>query len=141
MTSCLEAELSVLGAFLLYGPKAVEAAREEGLTYDRFWWDSHSALAKTCFELVDRGLPCDDITVVRAGVKQELVARALEFARPSSLRAHARFVVEDHGWRERFRLAEELMNAVKTKNEGAWQRLIRGDRPALRVVKDEANAA
>lgn len=139
MTNCLEAELSVLGAFLLYGPKAVEAARDEGLTWDRFWWDNHKLLAKTCFELVDQNLPCDDITVMRTEkVKQDLVDRALQYVRPSSLRAHARFVVEDHEWRQRFRQAEELMNAAKTRNEGAWQRLIRGERPALRVVKESA---
>lgn len=142
MTHSLEAERSVLGSILTYGDKAVEVVQDEGLKPEHFWWDSHACLARVCFELHALGLPVDDITVARklegSQFDKGIIATCVWFSRPSSLRAHARFVVEDHEWRLRFRQAEELMNAVKTRNESAWQRLIRGERPALRVVKEDA---
>lgn len=142
MTHSLEAEKSVLGSMFTYGAAAVKAVQDEGLQPEHFWWDTHVGLAKACFDLHEKGLPVDDITVARmiegTSIERADLDSCFQYMRPSSLREHARFVIEDHGWRMRFRQAEELMNAVKTRNEAAWQRIIAGDKPALRVVKGEA---
>jgi replicative DNA helicase len=109
------------------------------LTVEHFWLPKHKILAQACFELHGQGLPCDDLTVERkTNVDRSVIDQCFVYARPSSLREHARAIVEDHLWRQRRVMLEQLEECVKGRNEAGWQRLMKGDRPALRVVEEAA---
>jgi replicative DNA helicase len=141
MLHSVDIERAVIGCLLTYGDKAVQAVQDEGLTVDHFWLPKHRALARACYDLTAQGLPCDDLTVERkTEMDRGTIDLCFVYSRPSSLREHARAIVEDHMWRQRRVMLEQLEECVKTRNEAGWDRILKGDRPALRVVKEDKAA-